>query len=255
MSASLGSNFTGVNQPGWGLFGGNPQWGQQPGTNFPGTNPPGTNLNDIAGQVARIAAPLVVSMLSSPAYGGLQGQPLMGQGTIPQSAGLNPLQALGNLYGLYPGNLAQNQTPFASQNWLTDIGAFLRGPVQQLSQIITQQIAQQLTTLISGVLQSFAASPQLLAQAVGVQTQTIQGQAGGTLNPTTLANWLANAAQSVAQLATQQVAQQLPYILQTALTAYATTASSATAQPLLFGIPGLQQPLGAANPVTQPTYH
>jgi len=165
-------------------------------------------LWDIVSQVARVAVPVVISMLQNQpqaAQGGMQTQssgPLQGQMNPQFSSGasLNPFSA--------GPQLGQQQGALQQQSIFTDIGRFLQGSGQQLVQGVTQHVAQQLPQIITGIISSLAASPQLRGQSAGP---------GGQISPQSfigdIGTWLGGAAQTIGAAAASQVAQQLPNII------------------------------------------
>ncbi len=102
----------------------------------------------------------------------------------------------------------QQQGPLQQQNIFGDIGRFLGGAGQQIVNTVTQHVAQQLPTIVTGLISSLAASPQLRGMSVGP---------GGQISPQSflgdIGTWLGGAAQTIGSAAAHQVAQQLPNII------------------------------------------
>ncbi len=157
------------------------------------------NWMDIVGKVAQVAVPVILSVLQS------NPQLAQGGGMQAQSAGPGQ-QASAQLNPFSAG--PQQQGPLQQQSIFGDVGRFLGGAGQQIVSTVTQHVAQQLPNIITGLLSSLAASPQLRGMSAGP---------GGQISPQSffgdIGTWLGGAAQTIGNAAAQQVAQQLPNVI------------------------------------------
>jgi hypothetical protein len=165
------------------------------------------NWLDIVGKVAQVAVPVILSVLQNNPQvtqsGGMQAQ-----SASPGQAGQTSPQFLQGV-SLNPFSAGPQQPgPLQQQSIFGDIGHFLSGAGQQVVSAVTQHVAQQLPTIITDLISSLAASPQLRGQSAGLGGQIFPQSFIGDIG-----TWLGGAAQTIGSAAAQQVAQQLPNII------------------------------------------